>query len=68
MSEVDFGDMLDYLTTDLISKAILLYIETITHTRKFMPAAQAAARVKPVVVVKAGRYGEGAGDVASHTD
>lgn len=67
MSDVDFGDMLDYLANDFSAKAILLYIENITHARKFMSAARAAARMKPVVVVKAGRHLEGARAAASHT-
>ena len=67
MSDVDFGDMLDYLSTDFRAKAILLYIESVTHIRKFMSAARAAARMKPVVVVKPGRHFEGARAVASHT-
>jgi acetyltransferase len=67
MSDVDFGDMLDYLTADYRAKAILLYIEAVTHARKFMSAARAAARVKPVIVVKAGRHVEGARAAASHT-
>jgi acetyltransferase len=67
MSDVDFGDMLDYLAADFSAKAILLYIENITHARKFMSAARAAARMKPVVVVKAGRHTEGARAAASHT-
>ena len=67
MSDVDFGDMLDYLATDLSARAILLYIEAVTHARKFMSAARAAARMKPVVVVKAGRHAEGARAAASHT-
>jgi acetyltransferase len=67
MSDVDFGDMLDYLSTDFRTKAILLYIETVTHIRKFMSAARAAARMKPVIVVKPGRHFEGARAVASHT-
>jgi len=67
MSDVDFGDMLDYLTADYRAKAILLYIEAVTHARKFMSAARAAARVKPVIVVKAGRHLEGARAAASHT-
>ena len=67
MSDVDFGDMLDYLATDFRAKAILLYIETVTHIRKFMSAARAAARMKPVVVVKPGRHFESARAVASHT-
>lgn len=67
MADVDFGDMLDYLAADFNAKAILLYIENITHARKFMSAARAAARMKPVVVVKAGRHLEGARAAASHT-
>ena len=67
MSDVDFGDMLDYLAADYNTKAILLYIEAVTHARKFMSAARATARVKPVIVVKAGRHSEGARAAASHT-
>jgi acetyltransferase len=67
MSDVDFGDMLDYLAGDFNAKSILLYIENVTHPRKFMSAARAAARMKPVVVVKGGRHVEGARAAASHT-
>ncbi len=67
MSDVDLGDMLDYLASDRDSRAILLYIEAVTSARKFMSAARAAARSKPVIVVKAGRHAEGARAVASHT-
>lgn len=58
MIDVDFGDMLDYLATDPQTRAILLYAEAVTHARKFMSAARAAARAKPVVVVKVERSGE----------
>jgi len=67
MGDVDFGDMLDYLANEPGTRAILLYIEAITHARKFMSAARAAARMKPVVVVKAGRYAAGARAASSHT-
>ncbi|TVR84241.1 MAG: GNAT family N-acetyltransferase [Rhodospirillales bacterium] len=67
MSDVDFGDMLDYLAQDPQVRGILLYIEAITHARKFMSAARAASRVKPVIVVKAGRSAAGAEAAASHT-
>lgn len=59
MSDVDFGDMLDYLANDPGTDAILLYIEAIKDARKFMSAGRAAARMKPVVVVKAGRHPKG---------
>ena len=67
MVDVDFGDMLDYLAADAGTRAILLYIEAITHARKFMSAARAAARNKPVLVVKVGRFVEEAHAVASRT-
>src|SRR6266567_3828082 len=66
-ADVDFGDVLDYLGSDAETHAILLYIESITAARKFMSAARAAARNKPVLVVKAGRVPEGAKAAASHT-
>jgi len=66
-ADVDFGDLLDYLTQDPHTHAILLYIEAITGARKFMSAARSAARNKPVIVVKAGRRAEGAKAATSHT-
>jgi len=66
-ADVDFGDVLDYLASDPATRAILLYIESIKHARKFMSAARAAARNKPIIVVKAGRAPEGAKAAASHT-
>ncbi|MEX2480752.1 MAG: bifunctional acetate--CoA ligase family protein/GNAT family N-acetyltransferase [Gammaproteobacteria bacterium] len=67
MADVDFGDVLDYLADDRDTRAILLYVEAVTHARKFLSAARAAARSKPVIVVKSGRYAEAARAAASHT-
>lgn len=67
MADVDFGDLLDYLANDPNTDAILLYIEAVTSPRKFISAARAAARLKPLIVVKAGRHAEGARAAASHT-
>jgi acetyltransferase len=65
--DVDFGDVLDHLASDSHTRSILLYIESIEAPRKFMSAARAAARNKPVIVVKAGRAGNGIKAAASHT-
>jgi acetyltransferase len=65
--DVDFGDMLDWLASDAHTRSILLYIESIEAPQKFMSAARAAARNKPVLVVKAGRSGRGQAAAASHT-
>lgn len=66
-ADVDFGDVLDYLASDSGTRAILMYAESVKHARKFMSAARAAARNKPVIIVKAGRAPEGARAAASHT-
>jgi acetyltransferase len=66
-ADIDFGDLLDYLATDVRTRAILLYIESIESPLKFMSAARAAARNKPVIVVKAGRSAQGQKAAASHT-
>ena len=66
-ADVDFGDVLDYLASDSSARAIVMYIESITSPRKFMSAARAAARNKPVIVVKSGRSSQGQRAAASHT-
>lgn len=66
-ADVDFGDLLDHLGSDGRTRAILLYIESVTSPRKFMSAARAAARNKPVIVVKSGRSASGQRAAASHT-
>ena len=53
-ADVDVGDMLDYLGSEPSTRAILLDMEHVTSARKFMSAARAASRNKPVVVFKPG--------------
>jgi len=67
MSDVDLGDILDYLAGDNETRAILMYLEHVTDARKFMSAARSAACVKPVIVIKAGRHAEAAKAAHSHT-
>jgi acetyltransferase len=65
--DVDFGEVLDFLVDDPITKSILLYVEGIRDARGFLSALRAAARVKPVVVLKAGRFRTGKQAASSHT-
>ena len=67
MLDVDFGDLIDYLGNYPEVNSILLYIESLTNFRKFMSAARAVSRVKPIVVLKSGRSPAGARAAASHT-
>jgi acetyltransferase len=66
-ADIDFGDLLDYLGGRGDVSAILLYIESIAQARKFMSTARAAARNKPVIAIKAGRFAEGAAAAMTHT-
>jgi acetyltransferase len=65
--DVDLADLLDYFAMDRMTRAILLYIESIKDARKFMSAARTAARAKPVLVIKTGRHAQGAKAAMTHT-
>lgn len=66
-ADVDVADLLDWLASDAKTRSILLYVESISNARKFMSAARAAARNKPVLIVKSGRSEAGRAAAASHT-
>ena len=53
--DVNFGELLDALVQDPATDGILLYVESVGDARAFLSALRAAARIKPVVVLKAGR-------------
>jgi len=65
--DVDFGDLIDYFGEDEKTESIILYIESISRARKFMTAARAFSRSKPIIAYKAGRFPESARVAASHT-
>jgi len=65
--DVDFGDLIDYFGEDENTRSIILYVESMTNARKFMTAARAFARTKPIIAYKAGRFPESAQVAASHT-
>ncbi|HXX51453.1 MAG TPA: GNAT family N-acetyltransferase [Xanthobacteraceae bacterium] len=65
--DLDFADLLDHFAMDRGTRAILLYIESVKDARKFMSAARAAARAKPVLVIKSGRHAAGAKAAMTHT-
>ena len=65
--DLDFGEILDFLALDVQTDSILLYIEGIHCARSFMSGLRAAARMKPVIVVKGGRQVQGMRAAHSHT-
>lgn len=66
-ADVDFGDLIDLFSADPKTDAIALYVESIADPAKFMSAARAAARTKPVIALKAGRTIPGNRAAFSHT-
>lgn len=66
-ADVDFGEILDYLVFDPQTHSILMYIEGIRNARSFMSSIRAAARIKPVILVKVGRHAAGSKAAMSHT-
>ncbi len=66
-ADLDFGEILDFLALDAATNSILLYIEGIHNARHFMSGLRAAARMKPVIVIKGGRYAQGTRAAQSHT-
>jgi len=67
MLNVDFGDIIDYLGGDPEVNSIIMYVESLNRFRNFMSAARAVSRIKPIIVLKAGRTRAGTKAAASHT-
>ncbi|HPQ15939.1 MAG TPA: acetate--CoA ligase family protein, partial [Bryobacteraceae bacterium] len=67
MSDVGWGDLIDYLGSDPRTRSILLYMETIGDARSFLSAAREVALSKPIIVIKPGRTEAAAKAAASHT-
>ncbi len=66
-SDIDFGDILDYLAVDSKTDAILLYVEGIHDSRSFMSGLRMAAIAKPVIVLKVGRHQQDLESASTHT-
>ncbi|MBI4644509.1 MAG: bifunctional acetate--CoA ligase family protein/GNAT family N-acetyltransferase [Deltaproteobacteria bacterium] len=56
-ADLDFADLIG---NDDKTRSIIIYMEKLTRHRKFMSAARSVSRVKPIIVIKAGRTWAGA--------
>ncbi|MCU0972346.1 MAG: bifunctional acetate--CoA ligase family protein/GNAT family N-acetyltransferase [Burkholderiales bacterium] len=65
--DVGLSDVLDFLTSDPQTESILLYVEGFHRPRRFLSALRGAARMKPVIVVKAGRQAAGLRAAITHS-
>ena len=66
-ADVDFGEILDYLIYDSRTHYILMYVEGIRNSRRFMSALRSAARIKPIILLKAGRHEAGLVATQAHS-
>ena len=66
-TDVDFGDVMQFLSTDPHTDAILLYVEGIKHAPEFLSAMKATTRLKPVIVLKSGRHAASSKAASTHT-
>jgi acetyltransferase len=67
MIDVDIGDGIDLLAADHQTSAVIMYVETIVNPRKFISAARAAGRLKPLIAIVPGRHKAAAAAAATHT-
>lgn len=51
-ADIDVGDLLDHAALDPQTRAIVLQLAQLRSARKFMSAARACARSKPVIVIQ----------------
>jgi len=67
MVDIGFHDLIDYFGNDPETSSILIYMESLNDARRFLSAARAFARTKPIVVLKAGKTSDGSKAAMSHT-
>ncbi|MCB1756648.1 MAG: acetate--CoA ligase family protein, partial [Gammaproteobacteria bacterium] len=53
---IDIADILDFLADDYQTRSIILQLDEVVNSRRFMSALRAAATRKPVVVMKSGHH------------
>jgi acetyltransferase len=67
MLDISIADLIDYFGQDKETESILIYMESLSEARRFMSAARAFSRTKPIIVLKAGESKAGAKAARSHT-
>ncbi len=66
-ADVSGNDLLQFWETDRATKVAALYLESFGNPQKFARIARRFTRLKPLVVIKAGRSAPGRTAAASHT-
>lgn len=68
-NRIDVGEsaLLPYLTDDVHTKVVALYMESVDHGRRFIETAKACSKKKPIVALKVGKGAAGIAAAKSHT-
>jgi acetyl coenzyme A synthetase (ADP forming)-like protein len=66
-ADVDEDDLLTFFEQDDATSCVAMHLEDLKDGRAFVEIAERVSKTKPIVVLKAGRTGEGARAAGSHT-
>ncbi len=66
-ADVTEADVIEYLAEDPNTKVITAYVEAIQNGQRFVEIASQVSKIKPIVLLKAGKTNAGARAVSSHT-
>jgi acetyltransferase len=67
MLDVGWGDLIDWLGDDPLTKSIIVYMESVGDAHAFLSAAREVALTKPIIVIKVGRTEAASRAASSHT-
>lgn len=65
--QLDENELIEYLAEDEKTKIIALYLEGIKDGQKFIELASRVSKIKPIIILKAGRSEKSQQAIASHT-
>lgn len=65
--DISITDIVSFWDNDEKTKAIVIYLENLTHPQEFYQVLKEAAKHKPILAIKGGRTNEGAKAVSSHS-
>jgi acetyltransferase len=65
--DIDESELLEYLASDVKTKVIGMYLEGIKNGEKFLETAAKVSKIKPIVLLKAGKTAKSQKAIASHT-
>ncbi len=65
--DLNLSDILDFLANDIKTSCIVIHVNQVVNSRRFMSALKAAAMRKPVVILKSSRYNGSYSDAVSKT-